>query len=516
MSPSEANRFKGQRSVGCAQRDTKSERVNCTKSASKHRQHNHKHELHATAAKLAHKLAGRRAHIESSELRASRAHDERRDDDDDDDNDDNDDDDMNIEVDDAQPTGSPAVSGADKQSSQQQQTSKQFHHKLLPDFASADHDKQQSRQLKFSVYNILNLSTTNQHSASDDSQAKQHPTSGSECGRAAAPAKARHHLAAASPSPSSTSSPLSSSASSPAPSCSIGELSSGRSSPLSPGAVTVDSAAHQQLMISAAAAAAAAAASHHNNKFVSGPNSASQANNAQHAPLLSPQQLAASTAQLISAASFLPHGRLTKFPPPNYFTDQYLNQLASTLNSHNQQHLLNNNNNNNKSTGTPIELASIAANQRHQPLHLQATFAQQAAAPGAQQNPGNLHSQQQHHHQHPHHPNHPSANGNHHLHNHQAAQDSQYHYHPHNHHQLLAAAAASANGPGAMGSSGSSASGASGHHLANKKRKRRVLFSKSQTTELERRFHQQRYLSAPEREHLAGLIRLTPTQVKIW
>jgi Homeodomain len=49
-----------------------------------------------------------------------------------------------------------------------------------------------------------------------------------------------------------------------------------------------------------------------------------------------------------------------------------------------------------------------------------------------------------------------------------------------------------------------------------KKRKRRILFSKAQTYELERRFRQQRYLSAPEREHLASLIRLTPTQVKIW
>ncbi|XP_008311917.1 NK2 homeobox 2b [Cynoglossus semilaevis] len=47
-------------------------------------------------------------------------------------------------------------------------------------------------------------------------------------------------------------------------------------------------------------------------------------------------------------------------------------------------------------------------------------------------------------------------------------------------------------------------------------RKRRVLFSKAQTLELERRFRQQRYLSAPEREQLAGLIRLTPNQVKIW
>ncbi|KAG8338571.1 homeobox protein [Homalodisca vitripennis] len=38
----------------------------------------------------------------------------------------------------------------------------------------------------------------------------------------------------------------------------------------------------------------------------------------------------------------------------------------------------------------------------------------------------------------------------------------------------------------------------------------------AQTYELERRFRQQRYLSAPEREHLASIIHLTPTQVKIW
>ncbi|VDO88974.1 unnamed protein product [Haemonchus placei] len=49
-----------------------------------------------------------------------------------------------------------------------------------------------------------------------------------------------------------------------------------------------------------------------------------------------------------------------------------------------------------------------------------------------------------------------------------------------------------------------------------KKRKRRVLFTKGQTYELERRFRTQRYLSAPEREQLAMQIRLTPTQVKIW
>src|SRR6218665_117379 len=48
------------------------------------------------------------------------------------------------------------------------------------------------------------------------------------------------------------------------------------------------------------------------------------------------------------------------------------------------------------------------------------------------------------------------------------------------------------------------------------RRKRRILFSQAQIYELERRFRQQKYLSAPEREHLAGFIGLTPTQVKIW
>ncbi|ELT98862.1 hypothetical protein CAPTEDRAFT_172338 [Capitella teleta] len=48
------------------------------------------------------------------------------------------------------------------------------------------------------------------------------------------------------------------------------------------------------------------------------------------------------------------------------------------------------------------------------------------------------------------------------------------------------------------------------------RRKRRVLFSQAQVYELERRFKQQKYLSAPEREQLAALIGLSPTQVKIW
>ncbi|GAB6024457.1 hypothetical protein CHUAL_009616 [Chamberlinius hualienensis] len=56
------------------------------------------------------------------------------------------------------------------------------------------------------------------------------------------------------------------------------------------------------------------------------------------------------------------------------------------------------------------------------------------------------------------------------------------------------------------------------HHQfpLTQRRKRRILFTQAQVYELERRFKQQKYLSAPEREHLASLIHLTPTQVKIW
>ena len=48
------------------------------------------------------------------------------------------------------------------------------------------------------------------------------------------------------------------------------------------------------------------------------------------------------------------------------------------------------------------------------------------------------------------------------------------------------------------------------------RRKPRVLFSQQQVFELERRFTQQRYLSAPERDQLAKELKLTSTQVKIW
>lgn len=49
--------------------------------------------------------------------------------------------------------------------------------------------------------------------------------------------------------------------------------------------------------------------------------------------------------------------------------------------------------------------------------------------------------------------------------------------------------------------------------FVSQKRKRRILFNQGQIYELERRFKQQKYLSAPERENLANVLQLTPTQV---
>ncbi|XP_038641615.1 homeobox protein koza-like isoform X2 [Scyliorhinus canicula] len=53
--------------------------------------------------------------------------------------------------------------------------------------------------------------------------------------------------------------------------------------------------------------------------------------------------------------------------------------------------------------------------------------------------------------------------------------------------------------------------------LRNPRKKRsRAAFSHAQVVGLERRFDSQRYLSAPERADLAGTLKLTETQVKIW
>ncbi|XP_074532322.1 NK3 homeobox 3 [Halichoeres trimaculatus] len=48
------------------------------------------------------------------------------------------------------------------------------------------------------------------------------------------------------------------------------------------------------------------------------------------------------------------------------------------------------------------------------------------------------------------------------------------------------------------------------------KRRARAAFSHAQVHELERRFRSQKYLSGPERADLAGALKLTETQVKIW
>jgi len=45
------------------------------------------------------------------------------------------------------------------------------------------------------------------------------------------------------------------------------------------------------------------------------------------------------------------------------------------------------------------------------------------------------------------------------------------------------------------------------------KRKPRILFSQAQVYELERRFKQQRYLSAPERDQMARALKLSSQQV---
>uniref|UniRef100_A0A667XPA5 Homeobox protein Nkx-3.2 n=1 Tax=Myripristis murdjan TaxID=586833 RepID=A0A667XPA5_9TELE len=51
---------------------------------------------------------------------------------------------------------------------------------------------------------------------------------------------------------------------------------------------------------------------------------------------------------------------------------------------------------------------------------------------------------------------------------------------------------------------------------SSSKKRSRAAFSHAQVYELERRFNAQRYLSGPERADLAGALKLTETQVKIW
>ncbi|XP_007563313.1 homeobox protein Nkx-3.1 [Poecilia latipinna] len=51
---------------------------------------------------------------------------------------------------------------------------------------------------------------------------------------------------------------------------------------------------------------------------------------------------------------------------------------------------------------------------------------------------------------------------------------------------------------------------------AGKQKRSRAAFTHLQVLELEKKFSHQKYLSAPERAHLASTLRLTETQVKIW
>ncbi len=62
----------------------------------------------------------------------------------------------------------------------------------------------------------------------------------------------------------------------------------------------------------------------------------------------------------------------------------------------------------------------------------------------------------------------------------------------------------------------SSAYLAGGGGGSGKKKRSRAAFTHLQVLELEKKFSRQRYLSAPERAHLASALHLTETQVKIW
>ncbi|XP_066500513.1 homeobox protein Nkx-3.1 [Hoplias malabaricus] len=53
-------------------------------------------------------------------------------------------------------------------------------------------------------------------------------------------------------------------------------------------------------------------------------------------------------------------------------------------------------------------------------------------------------------------------------------------------------------------------------NIITKQKRSRAAFTHLQVLELEKKFSRQKYLSAPERAHLATALRLTETQVKIW
>lgn len=62
----------------------------------------------------------------------------------------------------------------------------------------------------------------------------------------------------------------------------------------------------------------------------------------------------------------------------------------------------------------------------------------------------------------------------------------------------------------------SSSSDSNSSSSTGKQKRSRAAFTHLQVLELEKKFNHQKYLSAPERAHLASTLRLTETQVKIW
>lgn len=70
--------------------------------------------------------------------------------------------------------------------------------------------------------------------------------------------------------------------------------------------------------------------------------------------------------------------------------------------------------------------------------------------------------------------------------------------------------------PESLDTSCQSTSESSTFSSSGKQKRSRAAFTHLQVLELEKKFNHQKYLSAPERAHLASTLRLTETQVKIW
>ncbi|CAH8832981.1 unnamed protein product [Trichobilharzia szidati] len=223
----------------------------------------------------------------------------------------------------------------------------------------------------------------------------------------------------------------------------------------------------------------------------------------------------------------------------------YHNSPMSTFHLNNNNNPNNSNNNNNiNNAPNNNNTAAMLAYEKHQKAVAVAAAA--AAAVAANTGGGVPNSQTNQYNALNSHPFNPALNS-------QQSYQHQHHHHQHQHHlqqqiqspqagcggnsnngggggvSMAAAAAAAAAAMHSLHNVAAAAAVHTGHttsggvHTAtntfrglSQRRKRRVLFTQAQVYELERRFKQQKYLSAPEREHLSQLINLTPTQVKIW